>query len=80
MLCMLKLLEEKHLGISLETWVMCQMVNNGYFNLTTKDKPYYSIQYIHLKWRKMRNILVVGGAGYIGSHTTNLLKKNGIIQ
>lgn len=25
----------------------------------------------------MRNILVVGGAGYIGSHTTNLLKKNG---
>ena len=23
------------------------------------------------------NILVVGGAGYIGSHTVNLLKKNG---
>ena len=25
----------------------------------------------------MKNILVIGGAGYIGSHTVNLLKKSG---
>lgn len=35
-------LEEKHLGISLETQDVPNGINNGYFNLTTKDNPYYS--------------------------------------
>lgn len=30
-----------------------------------------------MKGSKMKNILVIGGAGYIGSHTVNLLKKSG---
>lgn len=58
------------LEVYLSLVIICDILN--LVNLLEK-----SCFYINRGEKMSKNILVIGGAGYIGSHTVNMLKKNG---